>query len=147
MIIIAAILFTIAAALPEAPYVPIGSGGYQSGPKQVVEILRDERVPPGYDGSYSFNYETADGIVRSEQGRTLNIKDKGIGQEGSYGFTFPNGQKFELRFVADENGFQPESPWLPVSPKFPHPIPEHALHQIEKAAQEDAHAIKTNSYH
>ena len=53
-------------------------------------------------------------------------------------FTFPTGESFELKYVADENGFQPESEWLPVAPAFPHPIPDFVLEQIEKAAREDA---------
>ena len=58
-------------------------------------------------------------------------------------FTFPNGEDFELRFVANENGFQPESEWLPVAPEFPHPIPQFVLEQIEKAAREDAEAARS----
>ena len=57
-----------------------------------------------------------------------------------YRFTFPSGETFQLKYVADENGFQPESDWLPVAPAFPHPIPDFVLEQIEKAAREDAEA-------
>ena len=42
-----------------------------------------------------------------------------------------------MKFVADENGFQPESDFLPVAPEFPHPIPDFVLAQIEKARLED----------
>ncbi len=55
-----------------------------------------------------------------------------------YRFTFPNGQEYSLKFVADENGYQPESSWLPVAPAFPHPIPEFVLEQIARDAIEDA---------
>ncbi|KAL7638716.1 UNVERIFIED_CONTAM: hypothetical protein RMT77_010249 [Armadillidium vulgare] len=104
---------------------------------KIVEILRDDRVHPE-EGKYSFDIETADGIVRSESGGPLDIENNPTGQQGSYSFTFPNGEVFDLKFVADQNGFQPESKWLPVAPEFPHPIPQFVLDQIEKAAREDA---------
>ena len=58
-------------------------------------------------------------------------------------FTLPDGQQFEMTFVADENGFQPQSSFLPVAPAFPHPIPDFVLEQIEKAAREDAEAARS----
>ena len=51
----------------------------------------------------------------------------------SSSFTFPNGEDFELSFVADEGGYQPQSAYLPVAPAFPHPIPQFVLDQIEFA--------------
>lgn len=55
-----------------------------------------------------------------------------------YRYTAPDGTPIEVKFVADENGFQPESSVLPVAPEFPHEIPQFVLDQISKAAAEDA---------
>ncbi|ROT64172.1 M15 protein [Penaeus vannamei] len=74
---------------------------------------RDERVHPAADGTYSFDVETGDGIVRHESG------GPGGAQQGTVSFTFPDGQVFNLQFVADVNGYQPQSPFLPVAPAFP----------------------------
>ncbi|MCL4144541.1 UNVERIFIED_CONTAM: hypothetical protein GTU68_047899, partial [Idotea baltica] len=106
-----------------------------------VKILRDDRVNPEA-GSYSFDVETEDGIVRSESGSPLSIEGNPTGQQGSISFPLPNGETFSLKFVANENGYQPESPFLPVAPEFPHPIPQFVLDQIAFAAQEDAAAAK-----
>ncbi|MCL4148985.1 UNVERIFIED_CONTAM: hypothetical protein GTU68_019255, partial [Idotea baltica] len=100
-----------------------------------IEIIRDDRVNPE-GGSYSFDVETADGIVRSESGSPLDIEGNPTGQQGSVSFTFPNGEQFDLKFVANENGYQPESAWLPVAPEFPHPIPQFVLDQIAFAASQ-----------
>lgn len=43
-----------------------------------------------------------------------------------------------MKFVANENGFQPESDLLPVAPEFPHVIPDFVLKQIAFAAEQDA---------
>ena len=51
-------------------------------------------------------------------------------------FPLPNGEIFTLRFVANENGYQPESPYLPVAPEFPHEIPQFVLDQIAFAEQQ-----------
>ncbi|XP_069985481.1 larval cuticle protein LCP-17-like [Penaeus vannamei] len=59
-----------------------------------------------------------------------------MASSGIYIFTFPDGQVFDLQFVANSNGFQPQSPLLPVAPAFPHPIPAHALKQIERGRLE-----------
>ncbi|XP_037780600.1 cuticle protein AM1199-like [Penaeus monodon] len=101
-----------------------------SAPVRLVEIIRDDRVHPAADGSYTFDVETEDGIVRHEAG------GPGGAQQGSVSFTFPEGQVFDLQFVADANGYQPQSPFLPVAPAFPHPIPAHALEQIERGRLE-----------
>ncbi|XP_042856163.1 cuticle protein AM1199-like [Penaeus japonicus] len=107
----------------------------RSAPGPVVPILVDDRVHPDA-GAYSFNVETGDGISRQESGSPVPAKEGPVtAMSGSYSFTLPDGQLFELRFVADENGFQPQSAFLPVAPAFPHPIPAHALRQIERARQ------------
>ncbi|MCL4156239.1 UNVERIFIED_CONTAM: hypothetical protein GTU68_015356, partial [Idotea baltica] len=108
----------------------------------IVKIIRDDRVNPEA-GSYSFDVETEDGIVRSESGSPLSIDGYPTGQQGSISFTFPNGEEYDLKFVANENGFQPESSWLPVAPEFPHPIPQFVLDQIAFAAKEDAEKARS----
>ena len=55
-----------------------------------------------------------------------------------HSYTAPDGTVVELKFVANEDGFQPESSLLPVAPAFPHPIPQFVLDQIAFAALEDA---------
>ncbi|KAK8740175.1 hypothetical protein OTU49_003080 [Cherax quadricarinatus] len=129
------VLFTLLALVaadraPSASYgAPAPSLGHGKPP---VAIIRDDRVHPDAEGLYSFTVETEDGIRRQESG--------GVGgsQQGSVSFTHPDGQVFELKFVADEGGYQPQSSALPVAPVFPHPIPQFVLDQIAFAAKEDA---------
>ncbi|RXG70330.1 Larval cuticle protein LCP-17 [Armadillidium vulgare] len=128
----------VAIARPDDLYRPQSS--FRDDSDEVL-ILRDDRVHPE-EGHYSFDFETADGIRRSESGSPLNIENNPTGQQGVVSFTFPNGEHFELKFVANDGGYQPESPWLPVAPAFPHPIPQFVLDQIAKAEREDAEAAR-----
>ncbi|XP_076035275.1 cuticle protein AM/CP1114-like [Oratosquilla oratoria] len=98
---------------------------------EFVPIIKDDRVHPDEHGVYSLDMETGDGIERTEQGGTDGS------QQGKVSFTFPDGQVFDLTFVADADGYKPESSFLPVAPAFPHPIPQFVLDQIEFARQQD----------
>ncbi|XP_042856741.1 uncharacterized protein LOC122243298 [Penaeus japonicus] len=89
------------------------------------------------DGRYNFDFETANGISVSESGSPVG-EDGAINSAGSFSYTAPDGTDVHVEFVADENGFQPQSDLLPVAPEFPHPIPQFVLDQIAKAAEEDA---------
>merc|ERR1712106_1161856 len=129
IIIALSCLLAIAAAAPT----PEGDSSAEH-----IAILRDDRDHSD-DGTYSFDMETENGISRSEKGYLIDVgsSEEVIAQAGSYSFTFPNGESFEMTFVADQNGFQPQSDHLPVAPAFPHPIPEFVLEQIEFARQQD----------
>ncbi|XP_063590471.1 pupal cuticle protein 36-like [Penaeus indicus] len=110
-----------------------GSGGGASGP--FIPIITDERQGPDEFGNYNFNFETANGIIREEQGAPQG-ETGAVAQQGAWSFTFPDGTPADFSFVADENGFRVESDLLPTPP----PLPPHAIAQIEKARQEDAAA-------
>lgn len=60
----------------------------------------------------------------------------------NFRYTAPDGTPVHVKFVANENGYQPESDLLPIAPEFPHPIPQFVIDQIEKAALEDAAAAE-----
>lgn len=50
-----------------------------------------------------------------------------------------------MKFLANDQGFQPESSWLPVPVESLHPIPDFVLQQIEKARLEDEAAAKAEA--
>ncbi|XP_042218151.1 cuticle protein AMP1A-like [Homarus americanus] len=125
-LVILATLVALAAALPDT---------YSHERGDVVPILKDERITEE-DGRYNFEVETGDGIVISQSGSP--VENGAIGKAGQFSYTSPEGKYIELKFVADENGFQPQSDVLPVAPEFPHPIPQFVLDQIAFAAAEDA---------
>ncbi|RXG71864.1 Cuticle protein, partial [Armadillidium vulgare] len=80
------------------------------------------------DGSYSFSYETDDGVQRQETGAPLTPTGA-IAKEGSYSFTYPDGTPARFNYIADENGFQVRSNLLPE-------LPDHVVAQIQRAQLE-----------
>ena len=109
----------VAAAAPDRGY---SAPSVRLDSDEVVPIIRDDRVAPSAAGEYSFDVETGDGIVRSESG--YGSEDNGaVAKQGTISFTHPDGSSFDLKFVANADGYQPESDALPVAPAFPPPHP------------------------
>ncbi|XP_064089158.1 cuticle protein AM/CP1114-like [Macrobrachium nipponense] len=101
----------------------------------VVAILKNEQHTPDEFGNHNSDFEAANGIevhLSGSQG-----ENGGANMIGTWSYPLEDGSKAEFKFVADENGYQPESELLPVAPHFPHPIPQFVLDQIEFARLED----------
>ncbi|XP_045593610.1 cuticle protein CP14.6-like [Procambarus clarkii] len=138
--VILAVVVAVAAAAPQygAPQAPTRYGGSS----EEVPIIRHDFVQGDY-GGYKLDVETGNGIVVSEAGAPG--ASGAIASSGSYSYTAPDGTPVLVKFVADENGYQPQSDLLPVAPAFPHPIPQFVLDQIAFAAAEDAAAARGKS--
>ncbi|KAF2365293.1 Insect cuticle protein [Trinorchestia longiramus] len=148
-------LLAMASARPDSPrrsYAPPSNAyaapsrqSYDRSSREQIAILRDDRVHPSAAGEYSLDFETANGIQVSESGYGSG-PDGAVETQGSVRFTHPDGESFELTYVADAaGGYQPESSALPVAPEFPHEIPQFVLDQIAKAAREDEEAARSGS--
>ncbi|XP_050720561.1 cuticle protein AM1274-like [Eriocheir sinensis] len=95
----------------------------QTGNPDHIDILRDERVDNG-DGTFNFLFETENGIYKEVNGR--NAANGGTAMDGSFRFPLDDGSIVEVTFTADENGYVPQSPYLPT----PHPLPAHVIETL-----------------
>ncbi|KAF7283729.1 hypothetical protein GWI33_022983 [Rhynchophorus ferrugineus] len=120
------------------PHGPAGPGQQRS-PLADVPILRLESENPG-DGSYRYAYETGNGIAAQEEG---SAQAGWTRAHGSYQFTSPEGQNFEVTYTADENGYVPQGAHLPTPP----PIPEEILKSLEIIKQAAAEGRLEGQYH
>ncbi|XP_063598664.1 larval cuticle protein LCP-17-like [Penaeus indicus] len=121
LVIVLACLAAVAVAAPQLE-------------ERVVELLRDDRVA-NEDGTFSYALEADNGIKTAVSG---SIGAEGqINQEGSYTFILEDGTQAIVSFVANENGFQPQSSILPT----PHPLPEHVFELLEIAERQRAEGI------
>ncbi|XP_071516421.1 cuticle protein AMP1A-like [Panulirus ornatus] len=138
--VVLAVLATVAAAAPQ--YTESKDARFEASP-EVVPILKDDRVQEE-DGTYSLDVETGNDIVLSQSGSPTG-PEGAVVKAGQYSYVSPDGTPVHVTFVADENGFQPQSDVLPVAPAFPFPIPDFVQEQIDFAAQEDAARARAES--
>ncbi|XP_018564028.1 cuticle protein 3-like [Anoplophora glabripennis] len=96
---------------PTSQYVaPASQSQYYGSSYQQVPILRLDSSNSG-DGTYTYAYETGDGISGQEQG---DARGEGTRAQGGFSYTSPNGQPIQLQYTADENGFIPQGSHLPA---------------------------------
>ncbi|XP_011631470.1 flexible cuticle protein 12-like [Pogonomyrmex barbatus] len=98
-----------------------------------IPILKQALDGPNPDGSYNYSYETGNGIQAQEEGHLNNVgtDSEALEARGSFSFTDANGQTYQILYVANENGFQPEGAHLPTAP----PVPAHILKALQYIAE------------
>ncbi|XP_071551767.1 cuticle protein AM1159-like [Panulirus ornatus] len=102
--------------------------------RPIVQVLRDERQDDG-NGYFNYALEADNGIYMVVSGTPGSEGQSNI--EGTYWLPSPDGTFQEVRFVANEFGFQPESPLIPT----PHPLPAHAQEQIRVAEAQRSQGV------
>ncbi|EEZ99815.2 pupal cuticle protein 20 [Tribolium castaneum] len=112
-----------------------GGGGFGGGGGAQIPILKYVNDNDG-SGNYYYAYETGNGIQAEERGHLKNAgsANKAESAEGSFSYTGPDGQRYSIQYVADENGFRPVGAHLPTPP----PIPEAILRSLEQNRAEEA---------
>nr|XP_049702703.1 endocuticle structural glycoprotein SgAbd-5 isoform X2 [Helicoverpa armigera] len=74
--------------------------------KPVAEIVTEQTIvnPDGYN----FDFKTSDGVARQEEASLITVGDKqGISVKGSYSYTAPDGEEYQVTFTADDKGYKP----------------------------------------
>ncbi|XP_050424293.1 endocuticle structural glycoprotein ABD-4-like [Adelges cooleyi] len=103
-----------------------------------IPILSQSQEGPNPDGSYSYRFETANGISAGESGylKNPNTEQEGQVAQGYYYYTGPDGVVYQVEYLADaENGFVAKGAHLPTPP----PLPE-ALVRANELAYKNAAA-------
>ncbi|XP_063820958.1 larval cuticle protein LCP-22-like [Ostrinia nubilalis] len=127
---------------PSPPPVPVAAPAYNPVRAVVNQDARNANILKSGndinpDGSYSYFYETDNGIAAQEQGTPRNFGGNppvvpDVAQ-GSFSWTSPEGEVVSISYVADENGYQPQGAHIPTPPPVPAQI-ARALEYIAKNA-------------
>ncbi|XP_059059989.1 larval cuticle protein LCP-17-like [Achroia grisella] len=103
---------------PRVTHSPVPSPVKSSGSDVDAPVLRSDIdvKPDGYD----YAYETGNGISASAVGTLKNVDNiDALVSQGSYQYVAPDGTPVNVQYVADENGYQPNSDILPTPPPIP----------------------------
>ncbi|KAJ8732063.1 hypothetical protein PYW08_014793 [Mythimna loreyi] len=137
-------------AYPSSTFAPIAYPSSTASPVVAVSSVRRQNddsnaqilkfgneVNP--DGSYSYFYETDNGIAAQEQGTPRNFGGNppvvpDVAQ-GSFSWTSPEGEKILITYVADENGYQPSGNALPTPPPLPPQIARALAYTLKNVQQ------------
>ncbi|XP_034248410.1 pupal cuticle protein 36a-like [Thrips palmi] len=114
------------------------SGSFQQPTPRPALIIKQVNENPG-DGTYTFSYETENGIQAQEQGQVRADGAEGLAAvQGAYAFTAPdNNQRYTVTYTADENGFLAYGDHLPTPP----PVPAEILRALEQNAADEARGL------
>lgn len=120
-------------------------------PSNTRRITWNQPQNPGSINCPIFHsYETGNGIKLEGSGFTKKavvpqFDDAGVRladtetdvlvQVGSYSYTAPDGQVITVKYIADENGFQPQGDHIPTPPNVPEAIVQ-SLNQQANAQQQ-----------
>ncbi|XP_033204436.2 endocuticle structural glycoprotein SgAbd-2 [Bombus vancouverensis nearcticus] len=109
---------------PRPAYQPTVQPQYtpQYSPGRFIAI-RSQQKDTYPDGTYTFSYDTENGISVAESGRPQGTSQ---GQnevvQGRYSYSAPDGTPITVEYTADENGFHPQGAHLPTPPPIPEAI-------------------------
>ncbi|XP_069167584.1 cuticle protein AM1199-like [Procambarus clarkii] len=99
-----------------------------------IGIVSDTREDHG-DGRFRYHFITEHGVDVQAAGNPGSAGQSNI--QGAFSFPFPEGGTGNVRYVADELGYRPESNLIPTPP----PLPPHAIEQIRVAEEQRRRGI------
>ncbi|XP_068215675.1 cuticle protein AM1159-like [Palaemon carinicauda] len=101
----------------------------------IVNIIGQESIDNG-DGNFRYSFSADNGIETEVIGTPGAAGQSNM--QGYYVIALDNGAFARVDFVADENGFVPQSDILPQD----HPLPEHVHELLRIAEQQAAQGIR-----
>ncbi|CAH1988038.1 unnamed protein product [Acanthoscelides obtectus] len=92
--------------------------------------------------TFIYSFETANGIKVDESGYLKDNPESSTDRiqviEGSISYTDEGGHMINLRYVADENGYQPQGDHLPTAP----PVPEGIARSVQGQSQQPNNSVQ-----
>ncbi|ALC44199.1 Edg78E [Drosophila busckii] len=84
-----------------------------------AHVTSEKFDTPDAEGNYNFVFSTSNGISQQASGNAAGVA-------GEFGFVSQDGQRIQITYTADENGYHPQGDAIPT----PHPVPEYILRSL-----------------
>jgi len=112
--------------------------------RQPIAILREANTGP-QDGNYAYSFQTENGISQAVEGRMKMVEETPVYvMQGEYSYLGPDGNTWKVEWYADETGYHPTAPFLPVPVAPIHPEVAAAVEQqLQLAREQEAAASVT----
>ena len=129
---IAALAIAVANGAPQGNFVEV-----RSRPIATIRSSYNALGTAGYERSFDQSFETENGIQQESSGELRLVGDSEVMvMRGSYSFIAPDGLTYIVDWYADETGYHPSAPHLPVAPAIPFPEQQAAVDaQVRFAAE------------
>lgn len=103
--------------------------------------MRNDYLFKNSQNCFNFRYETENGISHQEGAtiKQLSADSSDKSAQGSYSYTSPEGERVEVSYVADANGFQPQGSHIPTAPPIPEAIQRAIDYILAHPPKEDAY--------
>ncbi|XP_030759742.1 larval cuticle protein 65Ag1-like isoform X1 [Sitophilus oryzae] len=106
-------------------------------------VAQESDIQP--DGTFKWSFETGDGVKQEQSGQPKQIEQEvAIVLQGSASWIDDEGNPHQLTYIADENGYQPQSADIPVAPEVPAAIARsleyNSAHPEQEAEQPQVQA-------
>ncbi|XP_072750452.1 endocuticle structural glycoprotein ABD-4-like isoform X2 [Anoplolepis gracilipes] len=125
----------LSAKLNEAKFIVAINKDFLTFPSTTTTPIPLHYDPRPSKSLYNYNYNTDIGIQAQEDGHLnyVGTDQEALEARGSYSYTDNEGNIFQVSYVANENGFQPEGAHLPEIP----PLIKKALQYIAEHPEEN----------
>ena len=92
-------------------------------PIAIVRSVYNAQGTPGFERSFGYSYESENGIQQEAEGELKTVGDSEVMvMRGSYSYVDAfDGLTYVVDWYADETGYHPSAPHLPVAPAIPFP--------------------------
>lgn len=123
-----------------------GPDAPQTDPIPIVRSFNNAPGMPGFERSFGYAFEAANGIKQQADGELKRIGGAEVMvMKGSYEYIGSDGLTYVVDWYADETGFHPSAPHLPKNVPIPYPEQAEAVEAQIRFANNEVQSVAAST--